>query len=251
MPIRSLSDWQVHSLRTSAFLTSLLSLDTETSWWEQAVGEPPETKLSRPKQGLQQQEGPFAGGQIGLVLQPNRVDWHFTAEIMSGFLKGAETVQTFPETLRAFSVLVAKWLEMGSLPPIGRLAFGAVLLLPVADRNQGYRQLSDYLSYVRVPEGEEATDLLYQINRPRKSISGPSSLQVNRLSKWSVARLRLRDLDPRSVSDPLQEKYFCQLELDINTSPEWREELSRPYLIPVFEELIRLGEEIAQEGDQP
>lgn len=252
MPTRApLSAWQIESFRVTVFPTSPLPEGTGKEWWGKLTGELPEEQLSRPKQGIRQEEGSFEGGRLIFTDQSVRIDWQL--RFMN--IPPAEeklSLGVFPDGLDSFLKLMSTWLTFETLPPIGRLAFGANILLPVVNHDAAYRQLSAYLTDFHVPEGD-VSDFLYQINRPRKSLSNISAMNINRLSKWSAIRLTLKAGVPGAESPPMQleEKYFCRLELDLNTSLEWKEEIPRSQLLPIFEELVQLGKEIIEEGDKP
>jgi len=121
---------------------------------------------------------------------------------------------------------------------------------PVENRAAGYRNLSRYLPAVRLdPEGSQ--DFYYQINRPRRS-TVVDGLQINRLSKWSVAQfvpITLM-LTPQSVQSGVGAgEEACRIEVDVNTAPHGNAELPSARLPEVFGELVRLGEEIVSKGD--
>ena len=249
----SLTAWQVETLRLTAFPSPAAQV-AEPTWWTDLVGEPPDTRISRPRMGGHQEEGPFRGGKLLLRVQPNRIDWSFTtAEDQEREVESFPTIGSFPESLEKFLPLMLRWFELEPCPPAQRLAFGAILLQPVEDRPAGYRQISPYLPSIRLdPEG--SSDFSYQINRPRDSISGITGLRINRLSKWSVATWRAVGLsmEPTRIGYfQSQEHYACRLELDINTVPDFQGELHREQLPRIFEELADLGKEIATEGDIP
>jgi hypothetical protein len=248
-----LSTWQVETLRLTAFPSPTAQV-AELAWWTELVGEPPETRISRPRMGGQQEEGSYRGGKLLLRVRPERIDWLFTTvHEEEGEVEAFPTIGAFPETVNIFLPLMRRWFDFDTCPPAQRLAFGAVLLQPVEDRSTGYQQLSRYLPHVEVdPEG--SSDFLYQINRRRESTSGINGLEINRLSKWSVATWRPARLSvgPAGIGySKGQEHFACRLELDINTVPNLQEELTREQMPQVLEELVGLGREIAREGDIP
>jgi hypothetical protein len=130
-----------------------------------------------------------------------------------------------------------------------RVAFGSAVLLPVPDRETGYRRLASYLPFAPDPT---AYDFLYQINRRRESTVLPK-LTVNRLSRWSVAQFQGFAVGlpagPYVVGDP---SHACRIELDINNAN--REEGAR---IPadcasdLLRELASFARDIIQQGDRP
>ena len=109
--------------------------------------------------------------------------------------------------------------------------------------------MNDLLPHVQLdPAG--SSDFMYRINRRRQCKSGISSLAINRLSTWSVARIQDITMEAhRTVPGP--SSYVCRLELDINTAPEFKSALRKSSLTKLTDELIRLANEIASEGDKP
>ena len=240
------SIWQAESLRLTVFLTPGAVLSDST--WEDLVGKPPETSVRRP---AYQDEGEFEDGRLTLATQPSRVDWLYTADLRK-IESGLPTVGFFPDAVSKFQQLMYRWLK--GCPPITRLAFGAILLQPVGNRVGGYKRIADYLPSVKL-DGENSSEFAYQINRPRVS-NNIKVLQINRLSKWSVMAMQRMQLDipvgQVAIAQPPalgEERSACRLELDINTSPAFSGELPRERVLPIFDELIVLGKEIAERGD--
>jgi hypothetical protein len=250
----SLTVWQTETLRLTAFPSPSARIVNPT-WWADIVGEPPESKISRPKEGIYQEEGPFAQGKLVVSVQPTRVDWLFTSIIdPKREDMNVPIIGTFSEALDRFFSLMLRWFEFDTCPPVQRLAFGAILLQSVEDRQDGYRRIAEYLPSIRLdPDG--SSDFAYQINRPRNSTSGITGLRINRLSKWSVASWRSTQISLGSAAPMgyfLGPEYFaCRLELDINTSQDFQGELPREQLPRIFQELADLGKEIAIKGDIP
>lgn len=246
--------WLAQTLRLTAFPSPVAEI-ADPTWWNDLVGEPPETRVSHPRKGEQREEGLFEGEKLTLRVQPTRIDWLFaSADDQERQLEGIPTVGPFLDSVDIFFSLMRHWFELEACPAVQRLAFGAVLLQPVENREAGYRKLSPYLPFVELdPKG--SSDFSYQINRPRDSKLRIPDLTINRLSKWSVATMRGvgLSLSPASVVDyALGEAFFaCRLELDINTAQDFQEEISPEQLPAVFQELVDLGREIASEGDIP
>jgi len=249
----SLEAWQAEILRLTAFPSPAAQLG-EPTWWKDLVGEPPETKISQPRTGGQQEEGRFdESRKLVLRVEPTRIDWLLTPiDDWAREAKGIPTTGSFPESLQIFLQLMLRWFEFATCPAVQRLAFGATVLLPVENQQAGYRQISAYFPFQLDPEG--SSDFSYQINRPRDSTSGISGLRINRLSKWSVVRVTMGELalGPAVVGYSARQAHdVCRLELDINTAPDFQGELSREQLPQIFQELVNLGREIVREGDIP
>ncbi len=248
-----LSEWASESLRATAFPAADAAVNPE-NWWRSTVGEEPETQVNRPRSGELLQEGLFHGAKIRFKLRLGRIDWILSpvqseSELPQGFL----VVGPFEEACARFRDLISRWFSLS--PPLERLAFGAIAILPVPDQAHGYMRLSGYLPSVQL-EPEGSSDFSYQINRPRLSRCGISGLSINRLSKWTVARTELQSLTlgPREglrVIGRAERAFACRVELDMNTSPEFEGVLSPDHSVRVFDELIQLGREILQDGDRP
>ena len=126
--------------------------------------------------------------------------------------------------------------------------------MPVDNRKSGYELIANYLPNVKLdPIG--SSDFLYQINRTRNSQLGISDLEINRLSKWSVVKRGLARIDilpeARVSLFPSSETFSCRLELDVNTSGDYKNDIPSEKLADVFHELVDFAKEIALKGDIP
>ena len=253
-----LLSWQAESLRLTAFTNEEAQPD-RFKFWKDLVGQLPDVSNWQRKQGILREEGPFEDRKLISVVQPFRFDWLLAAGDREQENEEEEKqregpilqVEPFDESLELFLPLMINWLE-GS-DSINRIAFGAILLQPIKNRQDGYRRVGEYLPSLRLdPEG--SSDFFYRINRPRASKSGIPDLKINRLSKWSVAHRRetFTTITPEAARHSTGQGYFaCRLELDINTPPGFQGELPSEQLPDIFRELVELGKEIAAEGDAP
>jgi len=255
MASSSLNAWQVENLRLTAFLPTEAKVEP-AKWWTDLVGYPPETVVSHPKVGRYREEGLYEGRKLSLQVQPGRVDWLLgpAVEPSEETGEGFETKPSagpFLETLSSFVKLASGWFQLS--PHVTRLAFGAVLFFPVADRRAGYVQLGKYLHSLTLDP--EASDFSYQINRSRDSTIGIPGLRINRLTTWSVLLFRRFSLSLGKTAIKAGEyttlESACRLELDINTAPEYSGVLPIELLPNLFQELVELGKEIAEKGDVP
>jgi hypothetical protein len=188
-----------------------------------------------------------------LGFEPTRIDWLYTPIVdekqqSEGFL----TIGPLHDAISLFAPLMNRWFELDTCPTVQRLAFGTVMLQPVQDHQTGYRQLRQYLSSVQL-DIDNSSDFLYQINRKRDSRVIPG-LGINRLSKWSVAAWQTvsMQMGPAPMRGALGSRHYaCRLELDINTVPEFPGEFERGQLSSIFQELLGLAVEIANQGDIP
>ena len=242
-----ITDWKVQSLRLTAFLSPSARVG-EQDWWTMLTGDIPDSKISQPKIGVQKQEGKFKNekvdGQLVLTVQPSRIDWQLISlEVPDS---GFPAIGLFAESVESFSELIVQWLH--NAPSIQRLAFGAILNQSTASSQEGYEKLSKYLTF---DLDKDSSEFLYQINRPRKSQNLNLDLIINRLSRWSVNLLAGLILSPNEMSGySLRLPDFAlSLELDINTAADFSGELHPYKLSEIFQELVKLGQEVANKGD--
>jgi hypothetical protein len=242
-----LSVWQVESLRITCFPVSATEFNAST-WWQDVIGDQPENTKIRARDGFREDDGHFNGRKVVLGVQPLRIDWLMKSNEEEGEL----TISSFQDGLDSFLELMSRWFKIS--PLLRRLAFGAILALPVDNRKSGYELIANYLPNVKLdPIG--SSDFLYQINRTRNSQLDISELEINRLSKWSVVKRGLARIDilpeARVSLFPSSDTFSCRLELDVNTSGEYKNDIPSGKLVDVFHELVELAKEIALKGDIP
>lgn len=193
-----------------------------------------------------------------MVFNQVEIDWYLRAtdKIVDRAESSEEIAFVAHDATKGFYDLILRWMKLASCPGVNRLAVGAILLQPVENRQAGYRKLGAYLHSLKLDS--ESSDFLYQINRPRESLTGITDLRINRLCKWSVALLGEvsvslsflpKDLKPVKGSIEGQGHYACRLELDVNTSQEHEQEFSRDRLHVIFNELVDQAQEISEKGD--
>ncbi len=247
-PHLGLDVWQAEVLRLTVFRVPGGS-DAGLALWESVGGGEPEFKTLKPKVGERQEAGPFGAGKLLLHVQPDRTDWLYALDQRTE--TGEAAPESFPVSVELFARAMREWLE--GYNSVHRLAFGAVLDLPVRNREEGYERISAYLPFT--VDARTSTDFLYQINRQRESEVIPG-LIINRLSKWSVGLLlrqtiRLNVLDGGVALFPDSERHRCLIELDVNTQSDFPGQLPANQLAALFEELVGLGRELVREGDIP
>jgi len=185
-----------------------------------------------------------------------RIDWLYAGRLEER-PGGYPVLGGFEESISSFLELVRRWFALPSFPAAQRLAFGAVLLQPVATRGDGYKRLAEYLPAVQIdPEG--SSEFLYQINRPRRSMTMPEQI-LNRISRWSVGLCT--ELKIPVLLQPVPQLLpgllagaglsACRLELDLSTSQNEAGELNHEQVPSVYNELVGLAKDIAKNGDQP
>ncbi len=237
-------------MRVTAFPSPSAGLENG-EWWQATTGAQQEGRVSRPRVAGFEERGPFETGALLLSVQPARIDWNFRpAGPSPEDDPRPPTLGSLAAALPPFAHVMSRWLALA--PAVQRLAFGCVVRLPATTPGEAYRRLIEFLPSVRI-DPDTSSDLFYQINRPRSSRSGIPGLQINRLSKWSVALFQIVrvNVTPAGVQQVMEEHpaTACHLELDINTAPSFSGDLPRERLAEIFDELAALGVEIALRGD--
>ncbi len=161
------------------------------------TGDAPDTETVQRKLSQVRVEGKFGPGRLFLDILGNKIDWVLAPSLDPSLWKVDKllpNVGLFTETRDDFVKTISRWLA--SPPPVVRLAFGARLMLPVADKEEAYRRLSSYLPFNL--DEKNSRDFNYQINRPRKSRVLGEELRINRLTKW--ASLLIKAITGTSVA---------------------------------------------------
>jgi hypothetical protein len=248
-----ISCWHVQTLRVTAFPSPSATI-SQPKWWSELLGTEPEVRNLRPARGELIEKGPFDKGTLTLQVFPLRIDWNLTV-IPEAHLDDPDMphLGSLPETGEKFIKLMSDWLSNASAPRLQRLAFGAVLNQAVGSREEGYHLLAKYLPEIRL--SPESTDFLYQINRPGKSaVPSSEGRSINRLSKWSCVAMHrtivqyFPDGTP-STSPVGVASYACNLELDISTPGDFKEDLPQQTLAQILQEQYNFGIDIALRGD--
>lgn len=247
-----LAEWQAQQARLSVFPMPDATTRS-TDWWLEVTGGQPDETKTNPKQGSGLVQGEFDPGMLILKLEPDRIDW-----VLAPQERDLDEQVANPEipilgpitgTVDAFSAIAEKWLAREDLPAIARIAFGAVLVHSEKDRRAGYLRLPSYIPVLIDPA---SSDFLYQVNLPPvPSETGIDGLQLNRLSKWSVASIKtfsFRFTGTAVRTQPAPEAFALRLEVDINTAPAFAGPIPRARLVELYRELVRIGRNIATDG---
>ena len=224
--------WQAENLRLTIFTAPQTSpLADVSTWWEKVVGSPSDVQTSSSKTKSHQEEGAWGNDRLVLRVQSHRIDWVL-----------APTPDNDPEDLSFLSVgkfneAIVKFIELSNkclalAPKIQRIALGTVLIFPVSTVDEGYKAIYPLIEIEGLLKSPgRVRDFLLQINRPVKSNTHEADLQINRLSKWSVASIRKIQLITGieiATSNFGPEMYACRLELDISSALEYEGEITNP-----------------------
>lgn len=221
--------------------------------WQNIFGAQPDTQNSQPKVGLAEASGDYADGQIVLRTLPGRADLVYQpspSDMLSGPFQSLGNASEATERFISQANALMQKLRLVPDIQVSRLAFGAILRMPMPDKQSSYITLNEFLHSVDVDE--TSSDFQYSINRRRKS-KIVTDMEINRLSIWSSIGYHQFNIEQgmqgmQGVEIP--SAFACQLVLDINTVPSDKffplNDLEAGY-----GELLALGKEIAEYGDIP
>lgn len=242
------ADWKVALLRLTAFPQPGAVVNV-SDWWEAIVGKLPENQTQQPRTNQITVSGEYEAGVLVLDVQPLRLHWRYEAVDPEELIDFIPMLGDLGTTTETFHLLMKRWFDIQNLPPMLRVAFGAVLVQQVDSRETAYKLLSQSLPFAI--DTENTSDFLYQFNRRRYSKVQPS-LEINRLAKWSAFVRTNTVLSP--ATHTIIERQIvnaARLEMDINTAADNEMPFDVDSAEALFSELIDLGLEIAREGDIP
>jgi hypothetical protein len=246
--------WEPAHLQMIAF-PAVSPVGLDQNWFRDLTGEEPKESTRKVHERVDQ-------GSQGSVLLNLTAD--LLRVILTVFPQPPADPEKPPERIPSlgplnpavvsFGKLATKWLA-GQHPPIKRLAFSGRLIQPTKNHRTGYLTLGKYLRAVKVDP--KSGDFMYRINRRRACKSWVRSLEINRLSTWSVLKAGMRiegklpsgeTTGPKPIGSDL---FACVIEFDVNTMPEFTGEIPANKVVPIFRELVSLAVEIAAKGDVP
>lgn len=246
-----LEDWHTESLRFTLFISPPI-LPHVGNYWEEVTGVQPEERKYQPRLQTETEEGEWLTGRLRVESAMTRIDWKLLAVEEEAEL-GLPSLGRFSELQPRFGELMAEWLS--KCPPASRIAYGCILLLPAADPKDANEKLNNLLPALDL-DSDTPRDLIFRINRRRKSMCGLENMEINRISTWMTANVVRAQIEipPEAqgvtqVTHVASESTVCRLELDINSVPEYGSEIEKEKLPDLFKELLVLGNEIATEGD--
>ena len=245
-----MTDWQVESLRLTLFRAK--PIETVIPLWETLTGEKPEKVDSQPRANIIVENGTVVLGSLTHISDPSRISWNLSpSQEQQQKTVSFPTLGSLFETKGQFIKMMNGWLSSDAVPETNRIALGSVSTIVNDNRALAYKQLSALLHHVTM-DIENSTDFFYQINRPIQSTLEPD-LMINRLSKWNAVHVMgfglLVGETPEVI--PHNKGYVAtRLELDINTHQSNKKIFSKEKLIPLLQELSKLGDQISTEGDK-
>src|SRR5262249_23477382 len=148
--------------------------------WHTITQQEPEIDENRARESIRRQSGAIDNRHLEVVATPGRVDVVMTPTLQDGlpqsYFGPAE------EEAAKFAGLIPPWLaETARSEDVIRLAFGAIFILVVHDRDESYHHLSRFLHSVKV-DPVNSREIMYRINRPKDYLDG---LSLNRITTWN------------------------------------------------------------------
>jgi hypothetical protein len=244
--------WLCESVRVTALWPMPEPVGSDLTW-EAVAGAPPELKEDHPRRGTHRERGPLDEERAILELQtaPGRVDWLLTAPLDAMV---TEVVSSFPsigspkDALSLFEATVFNKAARAYSAP--RFALGLVATRPATDLDAAHSELAKLLVSMK-PKLSGAHDFLYQINRPRPSLS-ISGLGVNRLSRWSAVLATSVVLQTTGAASAARSVIAgTRVELDMNSAADRTQPIPEPSRVPLLKEFAQLALEILERGDIP
>jgi hypothetical protein len=239
-------DWLVSAARFTLFVTP--DAEIPPTLWRDVVGVDPEHSSIQRLISTSVDMGPFGEGVLRLQVQPMRVDWSYDAVEAGARGASPPNFGRFPNAIDVFLQLITRWAEAPSFPSVTRIALGVTLIWPTPNRETGYAELAAFID--GVPTFPDATEFVYQINRPRGS-PVITDLVINRLSRWSVGGYVAFTVNlglPQQLT-PVPQTHV-RLELDINTGAEHVGAIPREQVQSVIGDLLNGAIEISERGNR-
>ncbi len=246
------SNWFVLQLRFSFFTSPNESFNSDQLAQSFGADFSPEVRTSNTREGTEIISGPYAEDlSLKLVRQKlaNKTDVFFNPRQMQPEPERPIGIGYLEETLERFRLAIQEFLRSSSLPNIIRIAYGVTLVRTGADEEATKNILGKYVRSIDLSDAT-AGDLIYRMNRPRFSRVIPDLL-LNRISDWRLPQQIYVQFTgtQQTISSPENILNLCQVQLDINTDLHRRDPLDSSKLPELFNELIDLGNEIAEHGD--
>ncbi len=241
------TNWNIESMRFTAFINGQLNPSMLEAWLEQASENSP-SQVNKAPNSFSGVSRRSTTGFLRTIWKGDRLDVTISPE------NPLDTIQTIASISEADSLLgwfVQQIPEIKELPPIDRLAFGLILVIPVASQSQGTEILSENIASLKLKPS--ARDLIYRVNYPHES-QVSRGVSLNRLATWSVSNIQIMEfrLNPdgsqgqKVVSEG---ELAARLELDINTDKESKLGANSELLRSLLDELTKIALDVARSGE--
>lgn len=233
-------DWIVEQLRLTAFFPDGQTDAPGTSWFALATGEDPD-QVQKHKGGPSLEIGTYRGMQLVAERAASRLDIRFE-QSEDTLVDNWAAVTSWDGIGPCLDVLRQ---AAGRLEGPLRIAFGAVGVVRSLDIPDAYRTLTEQVK--APPLDDQLWELIVHISR-RRPWEGQS---LNCIARWMLlhrARITLVRGAAAGVSTVQEDSLGVRCEVDISTPALMPEAIGRP--AETFDELVRIGIELMEKGDQ-
>jgi len=245
MQISNGINWQIESIRITAFINGQLNPSILETWLADVSENTPSQVNKTPSS--------FTGisrSMAGFL----RVNWN--AGRLDVIMSSQEpqlghTIAAISEATSLFDRFVNRVPDIDELALVDRIALGLVLTFQVPSESYGLEILSPSIVCLKLPQS--ARDFLYRVNHPYISHT-VDNLLLNRLVTWSVGQVQLIQVqinqDGSQVKQTITENPTAiRLELDINTDKKVQLGADSEKLRNLLNELKTIALNIANSGE--
>jgi hypothetical protein len=242
-------EWLAEHLRVSLFSSAAVQI-TEEDW--RAVTGQSEAETRQAIVGGRVFSGRYDSGVLNLSGANSRIDIVLAPLVATDLAAEPQFPSVGPWEVmhEKFLKFTHTWIESTKFPII-RIAFGAVLNHPTAERNAAYDLLKGMVTTVRV-DPDRMRELSYRVNWRTES-SVVRGMTINRITNWSAVLIVVSHIPlqpPPSVApSSIPSLHGARLEIDNSTDAARTEPFQPKQLIPILKELISYASETAQKGD--
>ena len=239
-------DWRLNSLRFTFFSDKALTLSGATLF-EDFFGLTPDAETQRKAEFLSEYTTEKGSVLYQTIIAGPKVDFIVNAALSPE--KGFPVLPQEGNFEFRFSEASKNLLTKGQVH-IVRVAIGAHHVQLVANKEDGYKQLSAKIPGIRLDE--HSSDFQYRINRPRTVAVGGQQVVFNRLSTWGCLSIKVGIEVAGGVSSQSTVGPAVSVNTDINTALSVDvSNLSEGLKKGVIEKLFELSREIPEKGDKP
>ena len=245
MPTSNSIDWQIESIRVTAFVNGQLNPDMLETWIEKVSENSPSQISKAPSSFIGVSRS--TAGFLRTNWNANRLDVTLSSEQP----QSSQPIAPISEATSLFSRFVDRIPEIRELAPVDRLALGLILTFQVPSESEGLEILSPSIVSLNLPQS--ARDFLYRVNHPYKSRT-VDGLNLNRLATWSVGHVQLIQLLIKPDGSQFQQTISegptaIRLELDINTDKAMQLGANLELLRNLLNELKTIAVNVAIGGE--
>jgi hypothetical protein len=238
--------WATENLRVSLFSNAPVQMNDAD--WSALTGQA-EAEARQAIPAGRVFSGRFEGAQLSMAAAATRADVILSSVLEPVAEPGLPSIGPWGVMCEKFVDFTSAWIADRKLPVL-RIAFGAVLLFPVANRREAYGHLKDLLASVSI-NPDEMRDLVFRINWPTTS-AVLKGLSINRITNWSALQLRTVQLTDPQTPATIQDTHALRLEIDHSTDEKRFQPFDGTHLVVnLYKELVELAAQNAARGEKP